>query len=32
MGIPVRTNIHGSVAFPVLLSIDKRKIHIIIET
>ena len=32
MCIPVRTNIHGSVAFPVLLPIDKRKIHIIIET
>ena len=32
MCIPVSTNIHGSVAFPVLLPIDKRKIHIIIET
>ena len=27
MCIPVRTNIHGSVAFPVLLPIDKENPH-----
>ena len=31
MCIPVRTNTHGSVAFPVLLPIDKEN-YIIIET